>query len=237
MHSTFRACAILILSALLSACPTGTRPTAPSQSVPPIPKADLRGATVYIVDPAASNVNILVYRGGTLARLGHNHVMTSKAVEGRVWVNQTVARSGFELAFPVNELIVDDPDQRRAAGDEFPPEIPQGDRDGTRKNMLRPEVLDGEKFANVKLQSVAVNGTLQAPTITTRVTIKDAARDIPVLATVSIDGTRLTAEGEFDIKQTEFGIQPFSIGLGALQVVDQLHIKFRIVAQASRPGT
>jgi hypothetical protein len=102
-------------------------------------------------------VDILVYRGGTLARLGHNHVMTSKAVTGRVWVHSQLAKSGFELAFPVAELIVDDAQARRAAGAEFPPEIPQADKEGTRKNMLRTEVLDAEHFPQVSLQSVRIS--------------------------------------------------------------------------------
>jgi len=32
----------------------------------------------YQVDGAASDVRMLVYRGGTMARLGHNHVLSSK---------------------------------------------------------------------------------------------------------------------------------------------------------------
>jgi hypothetical protein len=238
MHSTFRACTVLALSLLLAACPRGTRPPVePTSGVPPLPTADLSGAVVYAVHAAESTVDILVFRGGTLARLGHNHVMTSRALQGRVWIHPTLARSGFELSFPVNELVVDDPAARRRAGSEFPPEIPQADKDGTRRNMLRAEVLDGEKFATVKLQSVKVSGTLQAPAITTRITIKEVSRDIDVPAMVTIEGTRVSAQGEFDIEQTAFGIKPFSIGMGALEVQNRLHIKFRIVAHRSASGT
>ena len=238
MHSTVRACALVALSLLLAACPRGTRPPAePAAGVPPLPSQDLSGATVYAVNAAESNVDVLVFRGGTLARLGHNHVMTSRAVQGRVWIHPELPRSGFEMSFPVNELVVDDPDARRRAGSDFPPEIPQADKDGTRRNMLRAEVLDGENFATIRLQSVKVTGTLPAPIITTRITIKDASRDIDVPAAVAVEGNRVTAQGEFDIEQTAFGIKPFSIGMGALEVQNRLHIEFRIVAQSSAPGT
>jgi hypothetical protein len=50
-----------------------------------------------------------------------------------------------------------------------------------------------------------------------------------VPATVREDGGRLTASGEFAIKQTDFGITPFTVALGALQVLDQLRIKFSVV--------
>jgi hypothetical protein len=240
-HSLLRAFAVGALSLLLSACPTGTRPPAQRPAnVPALPTPDLSGAVVYAVNAAESNVDVLVYRGGTLARLGHNHVMTSRALRGRVWIHPTLARSGFDLSFPVNELVVDDPEARQRAGGaakEFPPDIPQADRDGTRKNMLRAEVLDGERFATVKLQSVKISGTLQAPTIATRITIKDVSRDIEVPAAVAVEGTRVTARGAFDIEQTAFGIKPFSIGMGAMEVQNRLHIEFRVVANSSASGT
>jgi polyisoprenoid-binding protein YceI len=221
---------------LLTGCfsPTRVPPpiVAPTPSPQPPGELDVRGAVQYQVNPSASAVDILVYRGGTLARLGHNHVMTSKSVTGRVWLHPQLEKSGFELSFPVADLVVDDAEARRAAGTEFPPEIPQGDKDGTRRNMLRTEVLDAERFPQITLQSVRVAGSPTAPQITARITIKEASREVEVAAKVAIDGSRLTASGEFDIQQTDFGIKPFSVALGAIAVKDQLHIKFDLVADA-----
>jgi hypothetical protein len=234
MRSASRALLPMALFLLATGCLSNIRTppvAAPPAPTRPTPPTEIQGATLYQVNPSASQVDILVYRGGTLARLGHNHVMTSKAVTGRVWVHSQLDKSGFELSFPVAELIVDDAEARRAAGTEFPPDIPQADKDGTRKNMLRTEVLDGEHFPEVKLQAVRVTGSMQAPQITTRITIKDASREIEVPAKVSIEGSRLTATGEFDIQQTNFGMKPFSVALGAIAVKDQLHIKFSVVAE------
>jgi polyisoprenoid-binding protein YceI len=186
---------------------------------------------VYRVDPGSSRLAILVYRGGKLSRLGHNHVMTSQDVSGRVWVHPEFSRSGFELSFPVAQLVVDDAEARRAAGGDFPPDIPQSDKDGTRKNMLKPEVLDGEHYAAVKLSSAKIGGTLEAPQVTAHITIKDASRDVEVPVKIGVEGAKLSASGEFDILQSDFGIKPFSVALGALEVQDRLHIKFTIVAQ------
>jgi polyisoprenoid-binding protein YceI len=206
------------------------RPPAPAPTVPPTPAADTRGATVYQVDPASSQLAILVYRGGKFSRLGHNHVMTSQDVTGRVWVHPEFSRSGFELSFPVAKLVIDDAAARRAAGGDFPPDIPQSDKDGTRKNMLKPEVLDGEHYAEVKLRAAKIGGTLDAPQVTAHITIKDASRDVEVPVQLAVEGAKLSASGEFDILQTDFGITPFSVALGALEVQDRLHIKFKIVA-------
>jgi polyisoprenoid-binding protein YceI len=233
--NSVRVVALLLACALVTGCPTtSVRPPETSGAALPVVGApDLKGATIYTVDSSASDVQIHVFRGGTLARLGHNHVMTSKHVSGRVWTHGAVERSGFELQFPVAQLIVDDPKARAAAGSEFPGEIPEGDRDGTRKNMLRAEVLDAEAHPAIKLQSVRVSGSAGRLQITTRITIKGNARDVVVPASVAMQGGQLRASGEFDIRQTDFGIKPFSIGLGALEVQDRLHVVFSVVAVAN----
>ena len=233
MRELTRVGGLIALSLLLAACPRPVRPPAPAPTVPPTPAPtapDTRGATVYEVDPRSSQLSILVFRGGKLARLGHNHVITSHDLRGRAWLHPEFARSGFELSFPVAQLVVDDPQARRAAGSDFPPDIPQSDNDGTRRNMLKPEVLDGERHAEVKVASAKVGGTLQASQVTARITIKDVSRDVQVPVKLAVEGAQLTASGEFDILQTEFGIKPFSVALGALEVQDRLHIKFALVA-------
>jgi len=238
MHPLTRILPILGLACLLTACPMATRPPAPEKpSLPPAPAVDLRGATIYQVNPQLSVVHILVYRGGTLARLGHNHVMTARDLSGRVWIQPTLAKSGFRFSFPVAAMIVDDPEARRAAGDDFPPDVSQADRDGTRKNMLLAEVLDAESHPTITLESVRVAGTLQAPQLTARITIKQVSRDVPVKAAVKIEGARLTANGEFDIRQTDFGIQPFKAALGAVAVQDQLKVRFTLVAAKQEAAT
>jgi hypothetical protein len=233
MRELTRVGGLVCLSLLLAACPRPVRPPAPVPTVPPTPAPtapDTRGATVYEVDSRSSQLAIQVFRGGKLARLGHNHVMTSHTVSGRAWVHPEFARSGFELSFPVAQLVVDDPEARRAAGNDFPPDIPQSDKDGTRKNMLKAEVLDGERYPEVKVQSAKVAGTLQAAQVTARITIKDMSREVQVPVKIAVEGAQLSASGEFDILQTEFGIKPFSVALGALEVQDRLHVEFKIAA-------
>src|SRR5688572_24433773 len=233
MRELTRVGGLICFSLLLAACPRPVRPPAPVPTVPPAPTPaapDTRGATVYQVDSRSSQLSILVFRGGKLSRLGHNHVMTSHDVSGHAWVHPEFARSGFELSFPVAQLVVDDPQARRAAGSDFPPDIPQSDKDGTRNNMMKPELLDGERYPEVKIRSAKVAGTLQAPEVTARITIKDVSREVQVPVRIAVEGGKLTAGGEFDILQTEFGIKPFSVALGALEVQDKLHIKFTIVA-------
>jgi hypothetical protein len=235
MHAMTRAGLVFCLCLGLAACPRPVQPPAPTPSVPPTaptaPPTEVPGATIYRIDPQASTLDILVYRGGRFAKLGHNHVVSSRSLSGRVWMHRELAHSGFEIAFPVADLIVDDPDARRAAGSEFPPEIPEGDKQGTRKNMLRQEVLDAENHPRVELKSATIEGALPSLQVTARITIKQATRDVVVPVKVSVTGDRLIASGEFPIQQTEFGMKPFSVAMGALEVKDRLDVRFNIVGE------
>lgn len=229
MRRTLQAALLSSLTTLLAACPRPLHPPAPPR-LPPAPSVDTRGATIYRVDPRASELHIRVFRGGTLAKFGHNHVISSRNVTGRVWLHPQFPRSGFELVVAVNDLVVDDPQARRNAGREFPPQIPQADKDSTRNNMLRPDVLDGERFRGITVSSAQISGTLEAPRVVARITIRDVSRDVSVPVKIGTAGGRLTASGAFDVQQTDFGIKPFTAALGALAVQDRLHITFEIVA-------
>ena len=218
--------------AALAACQSKpVRPPPSAPSAPAVPKIDVSGATRYQIDSAASDVHVLVYRAGAAARMGHNHVVSSKDVRGMVYLQKEFSRSHIELSLPVEKFVVDDPKARATEGDDFAAEVPQDARESTRRNLLRTEVLDAEHYAEIKLQSVRVAGTRARPELTLRITIKDTARDVPVVANVAESGDALKINGEFAVKQTDFGITPFSVALGALQVQDQLRIRFSIVCR------
>lgn len=186
--------------------------------------------THYRVAPERSEVHILVYRGGPLARLGHNHVMLSRDVAGDIWIADSIERSSLTVRMPVESLIVDDAEARRSEGADFPVEVPEDAKQGTRKNMLSAAVLDGEQYKTIELRSTTMSGTRTAPRLTLAITIKDQTREVEVPASVSYEQDRLVASGEFAIKQSDFGIQPLSVAMGAVQVVDELRVKFKVSA-------
>lgn len=93
-----------------------------------------------------SEVRVLVYRGGVMASLGHNHVIASKYLSGKIYVHDELSKTGFELTIPVNSLMVDDPDLRKQEGVDFSKDIPTETIAGTRRNMLGGKVLDGKHY-------------------------------------------------------------------------------------------
>lgn len=223
-------------TSLLCGCPAPTRPpSAPTpESVPqpsPAPAPSAQGTVFYDVNPQASSVRILVFRGGTLARFAHNHVMSVQGLRGRVWTHPSLAKSGFDFSFPVGEMIVDDPQARSAAGSDFPPDVSEKDRTGTRKNMLGADVLNAGQFPQISIRSVSISGDTYKPSVVARITIRGTSRDVSLAPAVSIENARFTATGEFDVLQSDFGIEPFTAALGALAVQDRLHVMFSVVAE------
>jgi polyisoprenoid-binding protein YceI len=230
---------VLLSAILLNSCAVSPpeqpevtpAPAAAQASYPP----DLQGAQLYRIDAAASSVHILAYRGGTMARMGHNHVISSTNFSGFIWRGSTLQGSGFNIVVPVNDLIVDDDEARKAEGAEFPLNIDDEARQGTRKNMLSEQVLDGAHFRSITIKSVAMTGTLDAPQVRAALQIKQQTREVTVPVTIEDGGTQLTVRGEFKFLQSDFGIVPFSVGMGTLYVVDSVTIRFDLVGRHAEP--
>lgn len=213
----------------LSSC-TPRRADVPAPATPPHEAGVPAGARMLEIDPDRCVVTLLVRRAGPLARLGHNHVVVSAQESGRAWLGPEPRDSGFEIRLPVSAFVVDDPAARLAAGAEFPGELPAEARAGTYRNMLRPEVLDGERHPEIVVQASRVSGTWQQPLVVARVTLRGTTRQVEVPVSLQRDPRMLLARGTLRIRQSDFGITPFSVGGGAIQVADEVDVSFEIVA-------
>lgn len=234
--SLLRGGTLLAWIAVLAGCtsaPTGVAPgeqAPPMAAVQPAPASSL--AKMYQVDAAASTLHILVYRGGPMARLGHNHVVSSPNLQGRVWQGAALEDSGFDITVRVNDLVVDDNTARAAEGADFPLNISEDAKQGTKANMLRETLLDGARYPEIRISSVRVQGNAKTPVVIAALRIKDQTRQITVPVTLQATDKGLQVTGAFEIQQTDFGITPLSIAMGALLVVDAVKIKFALVAAA-----
>jgi hypothetical protein len=227
---------IAVLSMILAACGAPRpHPSAPANpTVPPRTNAPSAGLPLpapgdYRIDTGNSELRLLVYRGGPLASLGHNHVMVSRAVSGSVQIAGSLPESSFSLSVPAKSFVVDEAQWRREEGSEFPGEIPDDAKFGTLNNMLSPAVLDAAKFPLITVKGTALSGAQGA--LTAALTIEVAGHVSTVAAPFELQGDshRLSASGSFELRQTAIGLKPFSVGLGALQVQDAMRVKFRIV--------
>ena len=199
---------------------------------PAAPSAVPTGAREYQVVAEESLLQILVYRGGAMARLGHNHVIASHQLSGSVFVADDPLQSRFDISVPVNDLTIDEPAMREMAGADFPPGVPQSARDGTRKNMLSDALLDGAKYPVIRLRATDVLAAGEDFDVGVEIAIKDQLRTVRVPVTFERKQGVLIARGEFPLKQSELGFKPFSVAMGTLVVIDEMRVHFEISARA-----
>ncbi|HUL18608.1 MAG TPA: hypothetical protein VLV29_05010 [Steroidobacteraceae bacterium] len=230
---SFLACA-----ALLAACPAPPRLVGPPAPAPAAGLAPHLG-TPYTVVAAESLLMIRVYKGGALAAAGHNHVIASHQLSGIFYVTATPPESSFEVHVPLESLSVDEAELRAQAGPDFPPEVPETAREGTRRNMLGPALLDAQNDPEIVLSAVRLAPAQlpQGAAVQARVQalVRGSAHEFDVLVRYERSGERLVASGDTVLKQSELGLKPFSAMLGALQVQDEMRISFRILARAGIP--
>jgi hypothetical protein len=239
----------VLLALLLGGCPLQPHaPAAPPRVAVETP-APHEGVPYDIVADE-SLLTIRVYRGGALASAGHDHLIALHALSGTVYVPADLMRTSFEARIPVAEFTVDEPALRaQEHSPDFAPEVPDSAREGTRRNMLGEALLDGEHNPQIVLRAVRLEsagapepgsggeagGEARAVLARVQTTVRGQLRTISVPVRYQLAGGALIASGEAALKQSELGLTPFSALLGALQVQDEMRVRFRIVARASQP--
>lgn len=229
---------IALLGALLAACAPPLPVQAPAVFAP-LPadfpaahyrQAAARGAEVLRVDPQRSLVVIEVRRAGALAGLGHDHVVASHDVGG--FVIEAEGRADIHVA--LDRLVVDESALRSAAG--FDTQPSDEAIAGTRRNMLE-KALETERFPFALIRATRVDA--ERPGLSVAITLHGATRTFNVPAQIETLRDGIAVGGRMTFNQTDFGIVPYSVFGGALQVRDRLDLRFRILAAESgnRPHT
>jgi polyisoprenoid-binding protein YceI len=222
--------AAALLALVLGACAPLVREPLPAPVVPPdFPESHYRealaqGRPVYRVDPRESLVVVEVRRAGRLARLGHDHVVASREVEGYV----APAEGRADLYVALARLTVDEASLRAEAG--FDTQPGEADIEGTRANMLE-KVLEAEKFPFALIRVSGADPKQARATLSVAITLHGETRTIEAPAEIEADSGQLSVSGRLSFDQTDFGITPYSLLGGAIAVQNRVDLHFRIRAR------
>lgn len=231
------ACAVLTACSPFGAPPAALTPApAAGAATMAAPAWQQRGMRLLHIAPQESLLTITVRRGGALARLGHDHVVASRSLQGVV--APRAGRAAFQ--FRLDEMSVDEDGLRQAAGLTT---TPSADAiAGTRHNML-VRVLEAERYPWVRVDArrSEAGGEGNMALLDADITLHGVTRavQLPVRIEEAADGRSLQASGSLLLKHSDFGIVPFAILGGAMAVQDQMELAFRITARAdpSAPGS
>src|SRR5881396_3059082 len=231
MRSRALCVAAVFLSTLLAGCAPLLREPVPAPAAPPADfpegyyrEALGRGKSVFRVDPRESLVVIEVRRAGSLARLGHDHVVASHEVGGYVAPDEGRA----DLYVALGRLAVDEAALRTEAG--FDTQPAESDIEGTRANMLG-KVLEAEKFPFALIGVSGANTMRGDVTLNVAITLHGSTRTLQVPAEIEADAGGMSVSGRFSFDQTDFGITPYSLLGGAIAVQNRVDLRFRIIAR------
>jgi len=217
---------VIAVSLALAAC----RP--PPVARLPVPATEGRpGATEFRVDGGASQMRFFLHADGPMARVGHTHVISAHGLEGEVWLQPQPEQSTCQLRLPVAALVVDDPDERAAAGAEYAEPLDATDRDGTRAHMLGDRQLDATHFPVIGLRCLRLTPTAAGMSLELAITLRDHETKLTVPLQWERQGGTLQASGEFSFRQSELGLEPYSLLFGALRVADEIQARFVLVAR------
>jgi polyisoprenoid-binding protein YceI len=164
------------------------------------------------IDTERSTMTIHVYRSGVFSFAGDNHEIRAPIAAGTV----DDGKQSVEISVDASKLKVLDPkmsDDKRAQ---------------VQQKMLSPEVLDPEKFPEIRFRSTRVEQKGSAGlAVTGDLTLHGQTH--PVVVNVSGKGDHYT--GKATVKQTEFGMKPVTVGGGTVKVKDEVEIEFAIVTR------
>ena len=190
------------------------------------------GARIVHIEPEKSSVRIHVFRGGQAAKVGHNHVLSAPTFAGACEVPPvalTTARCDFE--FRLDQLEVDNAAHRAALGKAYASVLSAEAIAGTREHMLGADNMQADRFPFVRLHSLSIVG--ESPKLAAEVQIEmhGQQRRMWIPLTVQSTPNQLSVAGSVVLRQTDFGVHPYSVLGGLLAVEDAVVVEFSLVGQ------
>lgn len=181
----------------------------------------------YTIVAGESSFWVFAGKSGLLSALAHDHEIGVKSFTGRVIVPESGAGGGsLELDVDAKSLAVLDK------------KVSEEDR-AKIFNSMHNEVLESAKYPKITFKSVSVSDakktgdTTYSLTLNGDLTLHGVTKRIAMPLTATITPQQLRATGKYTLKQTDFGIKPYSAAGGSIKVKDEVVVNFDIVAKGS----
>jgi polyisoprenoid-binding protein YceI len=177
----------------------------------------------FVIDAAASRFTVKAVATGMTAGLGHNPTLAIREFSGQVeFEPETINAASVSLTVKSNSMQVQD-------------EMRDDDRRELER-IMNQEVLMSAKYPEVIFQSGDIKATKMSEgvyktEIHGKLTLNGVTRRQDLTAQVAIGPYNLRANGNFEIRQSEFDIRKVSVANGALSLRDELKFAFFVVAK------
>src|SRR5215813_10152906 len=180
---------------------------------------------IYTIDLSRRRVTATLTQEGFIARRYPTHRVEVKDFSGKIEVSEKdETQIAVEVEAETKSLTNADEGMSEFERREF-------------HNVLNNSVLESDKFPKIKFVSVSVSdarksGETRAFTLNGDLTMRDVTKRVSFPVTVTISKDQLRSTGEAGLKQTDFGIKPYSGKLGMIKIGDDVKIKLEILAKS-----
>jgi len=182
-------------------------------------------SVMYRLVPS-SRLEVKTGKAGLFGFAGHSHVIRARAFSGHVvYYPHAPARSHLQITVEADSLEV-----------LTPPDTAE-----IRKvtAAMRTDILHIDQYHEIRLVTREVTPTAHGFHMIGALTLVGQTRDVPIDVSVELGVDTLRAATTFAIKQTDFGIKPFTGGpAGTVKVADRVTFTIDAVAvrAAERPA-
>jgi polyisoprenoid-binding protein YceI len=180
----------------------------------------------YTIVPSESSFRIFVGKTGLFSALAHDHDIGVKSFSGRVVVPESGAGAGsLEMEVDATSLEVLDTKPSEADKKKI-------------FDSMHNEVLESAKHPKITFKSVSVSDVKQTGNdaysfiVNGDLTLKGVTKRIAVPVTATVTIQQLRATGKYTLKQSDYGIKPYSAAGGTIKVKDEIMLNFNIVAKS-----
>jgi polyisoprenoid-binding protein YceI len=162
------------------------------------------------VDGAHSTITVRVYKTGLFSAFAHNHEIQASIQSGEV---KESGSPSVELRVDARKLRVLDP------------QASDSTRGQIQETMLGTQVLDANRFPEIRFQSTGVEPKGPDHWIV-HGNLGLHGEDHPIAVEVTLKDERY--RGSAMVKQTDFGITPVAVAGGTVKVKDEVKVEFDI---------
>jgi polyisoprenoid-binding protein YceI len=166
-------------------------------------------SVVYRLLPG-SRLEVKTGKAGLFGFAGHSHTIRARAFSGTVvYYPHASARSHLQITVPTDSLEV-----------LTPPDTAE-----IRKvtAAMRTDVLHTDRYHEIRLVTKELAPTADGFHMIGALTLVGQTREVPIDVGVEVGADTLHAKATFAIKQTDFGIKPYSGGpAGTVKVADRV---------------
>jgi polyisoprenoid-binding protein YceI len=176
----------------------------------------------YVIDAQGSRFTISAYATGLLSAVGHDPVIAARDIQGEAqFAPDSPGATTLRVRIAAKSMAVQN-------------DVSEKDRREIQQAMY-DQVLEVTKYPEMVYEGAGArvdqNGGRLRVEIDGKLTLHGTTRSQRVSAQLFPVGDTIRAQGEFTIRQADFGIKPYSAVGGTLKIKDEIKCAFDLLAR------